>query len=974
MAITEQTIEELIKSHKYSRKEFKNGTWYYYYNKHNNFGRIAQCKSSALTFQINRNLSEKDQCKQVEKQATDYISNVWLKDWQKTTPDDKSICMELRNKKVVFEGISYKHISEQGKNSKGGRQGRTLRNMLDHSKYLPCAKEMLESNGVWTNARYEVVKKPYTDKTGKKVIGHVYQSVTGEAPKGDKSNNYVQATVSKIKYADNSYGNTVYISVMGMKNIKKSTELEPCLFIRKSEVKEIYSFGSFGNWQPYTSNITHNYNLVNKNIEIDITDITEGNRFKKFEQLEKCLAGKTTEYIPADNTRRLPTVNIKIKDFSHERIEKALRTMAMSFAVPLKAAKGEIFFYKAQEDLTDKWCMFFSELVRNTYDYVTDYLDLPKKTVMSKAVLTHKGKILYYPETGEPIKQADWKNFISNLEKFLNRNVKDAEKKIILESKSLAKILDRMLKYNSIASVKNLRLNDIEYHGKSFDWISDSVKNMKSVLGESLTRQEQARIEVLQQSAAQKVTNISDKMRGDIKQILIDGVKSKRSKGQVSQALFDKMVGDNRDFQRIADTEIQNAFNNSFIQEEVYSTEEGEKTYFQRIEVIDSNTCPKCKVINGKIAVWSDKPLNNEKSKDKNADYVIWEGKEGKEWECPVSTLHPYCRGTWARYDIGLDNIDIDALVAEQSGRAKKWNDAVKQAKEEYKKNGIANPDDATSGFTDRINELFRSEDIQKSLSINEKLFNLWTRRLSPEFAEDYKKLHDQGRVNPKKIYAIKGYPKGQDLENCILLELGEDFFVISCGGDWQDEKLVKIMLTKNGLVAKVITTAAKEDKRLLKKKTNYIFGEIDKSLTYSGHKLQGRTIFNGLNISIENKKGTIRRGTDSDGHKWAIKMHYDYGYIRGTEGVDGDHVDCYIGGNMDAKNVYIIHQKIPGTDKYDEDKCMLGFNTLADAKSAYLRQYDKPGFFGGVDVLPFEVFKKNILMKKWHKKKLVIK
>ena len=59
MAITEQTIEELIKSHKYSRKEFKNGTWYYYYDKHNNFGRIAQCKSSALTFQINRNLSEK---------------------------------------------------------------------------------------------------------------------------------------------------------------------------------------------------------------------------------------------------------------------------------------------------------------------------------------------------------------------------------------------------------------------------------------------------------------------------------------------------------------------------------------------------------------------------------------------------------------------------------------------------------------------------------------------------------------------------------------------------------------------------------------------------------------------------------------------------------------------------------------------------------------------------------------------------
>jgi SPP1 gp7 family putative phage head morphogenesis protein len=597
-----------------------------------------------------------------------------------------------------------------------------------------------------------------------------------------------------------------------------------------------------------------------KSIEIEITDITEGNRKAKFEQLVKSLNGETPEYIPADDTPRLGTINIKLKDYSSERIEKALRTMAMSLSVPLKAAKGEIFFYKAQEDLTDKWCMFFSELVRNTYDYVTDYLDLPKKTVMSKSdILTHKGRILYNPSTGEPIKQSDWNKFVGNLEKFLNRNIKDVEKKIILESKSLSKILDRMLKYNTLEAVKKLRLEGLQYHGKSFDWISENVRNMQNVFGESLTRQEQARIEVMTQSAAQEITNITDKMRGNIKQILIDGVKDKRSKGQVSQALFDKMVGDNRDFQRVADTEIQNAFNNSFVQEEVYNTEEGKKTYFKRIEVIDSNTCPKCKAINGKIAVWSDKPLNDEKSKDKNADYVIWEGKDGFEWECPISVKHPYCRGTWQRYDIGLDNINIDALVAEQSKNAKKWNNAVKAAKEEYKEKGIENPDDSTKGFTERIKELYNGAD------------------------------------------------------------------------------------------------------------------SVEKSLTFSGHKLQGRTAFRGLNISIENKKGTIRRGVDSDGHKWAIKMHYDYGYIRGTEGVDGDHVDCYIGDNIDAKNVYIIHQKIPGTDKYDEDKCMLGFNTLADAKAAYLKQYDKPGFFGGVDTVPFELFKQKVLMKKYHGKKLVL-
>lgn len=723
-------------------------------------------------------------------------------------------------------------------------------------------------------------------------------------------------------------------------------------------------------------------------IDINITDTTEGNRIKKFEQLEKCFNGEIPDFIPADNTRHLPAVNIKMKDFSNERVEKALRTLAFSFDIPTKSAKGEIFYYKAQEDLTDKWCRFFSDFVRNTYDFITDYLDLPKKTVMTKSVLTYKGKILYSPQTGEPIRQSDWNKFVNDLEKFLNRNIKDVEKKITLESKSLAKILNRMLKYNTLDAVKKTPLSSLEYHGKSFDWISESVKNMKNAFGDSFTRKEQTRIEVLSQSAAQKVTNVTEKMRGDIKQILIDGVAGKRSKGQVSQALFDKMVGDNRDFQRIADTEIQNAFNNSFIQEEVYNAENNEKVYFKRIEVIDSNTCQKCKAINGKIAVWSDRPQNSEKSKDKKADYVIWEGKDGNGWECPISTKHPYCRGVWTRHYIGLDNIDIDALVAEQSGNAKKWNNAVKQAKEEYKQKGIENPDDSTMGFTERINELYNGNDIKKSIlqeknnhkkTINDRLFALWTRRLSPDFAKEYVKLCDlqSKKFITDKLYEIKGFPKEQDCENLYLLDIGEDYFVINCFGDWQDEMFIKISLVDYKLIAEIVKDCQKEDGRLLNRKNNYIleFGkQISKSLTYSGHKLQGRTNFNGLNISIENKKGSVRRGTDPDGHEWAIKMHYDYGYIRGTEGVDGDHVDCYIGDNENARNVYIIHQKILGTDIYDEDKCMLGFSTLADAKTAYLRQYDKPGFFGGVDTVPFDVFKKNVLMKKWHGRKLTIK
>lgn len=822
----------LIKSHLYSRKEFKNGEWRYYYDKHNNFTRMVQCQSQTL--KINASMS----AKRIITLAEDYIKNIWIADW-KAHPD-KSICKELAGRKINFDAISYTHLRKKGGTSSSKMKLRTPKNFVDHAKYLPCAKELLEDIGVHTQSRYKAYTTPQKDGA----IGLVYQTISGIAPKGD-NHSYVQVTVSQKKYADGKLSDTVYISVMGTsRTVKDNTKLTPIPYSRQHNPTR-------------NSNIASLYNLVNKSVEIKIIDLTEGNKKAKFEQLEKCLNGGMPEYIPADDTPRLPMINIKLKDFSKERVEKALRTMSMSLGVPEKANKGELFFFRAQEDLTNKWYAYFAEVVRNTYNFTTDYFGLPKKTVMSKSEnLTYKGKILYYPETGEPIKNADWEKFTKNLEKFLNRSISNPAEKIILQSQALGKILDRMLKYNTLEAVKKIRLNEITYHGKSFDWISDSVKNMKNVLGESLARQEMARIETLQQSAAMKVTNVTSKVRGDIQQILIDGVRGKKSKGQVSQDLFDKMVGDNRDYQRLADTEIQNAFNNSVIREEVQNTPEGHKTYFQRVEVIDGNTCPFCRQMNGKIAVWSDKPLKDDKAHEKGVDFVLWEGKEwnGKEHGVTTGVFHPFCRGYWAPYDVA--GVNIDAMVAELSKKSEKWNNAVKQAKNEFKEKGIKTPDDSTKGFTDRINELFHGENVKKSL-------------------------------------------------------------------------------------------------------------------TYSGHKLQGRTTFQGMNISIENKKGSIRRGTDSDGHKWAIKMHYDYGYIRGTEGADGDHVDCYLGGNEGAKKVYIIHQKIPGTDKYDEDKCMLGFDTLEEAKAAYLKQYDTPGFFGGIDTVAVEVFKEKVLLKKWHGKRL---
>jgi hypothetical protein len=114
----------------------------------------------------------------------------------------------------------------------------------------------------------------------------------------------------------------------------------------------------------------------------------------------------------------------------------------------------------------------------------------------------------------------------------------------------------------------------------------------------------------------------------------------------------------------------------------------------------------------------------------------------------------------------------------------------------------------------------------------------------------------------------------------------------------------------------------------------------------------QGFVDFQGLEIDVENKKGSFREGEDEDGTPWKVKMHHHYGEIRGTEGTDGDLLDAYIGPNADSPLVVVIHQQDPETKKYDEDKVMLGFDSVPEAIKAYKAQYDKPGFYQDHTVL----------------------
>lgn len=114
-----------------------------------------------------------------------------------------------------------------------------------------------------------------------------------------------------------------------------------------------------------------------------------------------------------------------------------------------------------------------------------------------------------------------------------------------------------------------------------------------------------------------------------------------------------------------------------------------------------------------------------------------------------------------------------------------------------------------------------------------------------------------------------------------------------------------------------------------------------------------GSLDYQGLKIHVENAAGDVREGVDPDGHRWQTRMHWHYGEFADTLGVDGDPVDVYIGPDPDAPTAYVVHQKVPHTQVFDEDKVMLGFPNATEARKAYAMHYDKPGFYGGMTPWP---------------------
>ena len=128
-----------------------------------------------------------------------------------------------------------------------------------------------------------------------------------------------------------------------------------------------------------------------------------------------------------------------------------------------------------------------------------------------------------------------------------------------------------------------------------------------------------------------------------------------------------------------------------------------------------------------------------------------------------------------------------------------------------------------------------------------------------------------------------------------------------------------------------------------------------------AGNYKKGHVQIGTFNVTIEQPKGSVRSGVDANGNKWETEMKNTYGYIRGTEGVDGDHIDVFLSDDIDGWNgrqVFVVDQRNED-GSFDEHKVMLGFNDINDAEAAYMSNYEEGwqglGAITGVSIEEFE-------------------
>ena len=315
--------------------------------------------------------------------------------------------------------------------------------------------------------------------------------------------------------------------------------------------------------------------------------------------------------------------------------------------------------YKMLEDVQDGLCRHFTMTLNVIYKTLCRYLGLPEvsETMLKsrgneEEPLILNGRVIFSPETGEPLKNRDWQRLINAIEKYIGRKMSDQDQRLVMQNAAVAKIISHLLKNNTREAIEKLRLESVDKK-VGFYRATESWKRLKEAFPD-LSAADIDRLEFARDNIGNYISSVGADVVKKIKEVYYQAVTGKKDKGAISQELFDWFGDLNRNYERIVKTESNNITNRELIREGLRGAADGEPVYFKRYEG-SANICPFCRDANGVIARWSDKPMDNDQCDDGTASVWIWNGKsnfgrKGSQMWYAAESFHPNCQGIWERY------------------------------------------------------------------------------------------------------------------------------------------------------------------------------------------------------------------------------------------------------------------------------------------------------------------------------------
>lgn len=193
---------------------------------------------------------------------------------------------------------------------------------------------------------------------------------------------------------------------------------------------------------------------------------------------------------------------------------------------------------------------------------------------------------------------------------------------------------------------------------------------------------------------------------------------------------------------------------------------------------------------------------------------------------------------------------------------------------------------------------------------------------------------------NPTVIFSDSKGDYAQSSHDILIDDMKHNLEAFSCAGG----TAINFPIYSNDEILSKISEALnpRNEITLIKKqlKEMKVNTEPTEKQKESGVYKKGTVVIKGIKIRIENPKGSLRWGIGETGAKWVSKMYSHYGYIQGTEGADCDPIDVFVGDSFGNNKVFVVNQGRGGL--FDEHKLLMGFDSIEEAKAAYLACYEK--------------------------------